>query len=182
VQLLLWAGYGTASMAGLMAIGHAVGIVVSAGATAATATAGPIIISLCNMGGAVTAGWMAGRVRLSALMIALPLVSSAALLLLAASPGVALALAALALIGFGYGAIITLYPLAVAERFGPAAAARIYGRVFIAWGLAGLAGPWTAGLLYDAAGDYSGATLLAAAVGLVSILCVKLLPRHPSAV
>ncbi len=180
VQVLLWAGYGTAAMAGLMAIGHAVGMVVSAGATLATATAGPVIVSFCNMTGAVTAGWMVDRVRVTSLMVVLPLVSSGALLLLAAAPGVAPTLGALAAIGYCYGAIITLYPVAVAERFGARAAARIYGRVFIAWGLAGLAGPWTAGLLYDRGGDYTGATLLAAAVGLVSILCVRLLPAQPS--
>jgi len=132
------------------------------------------------MSGAVTAGWMVDRVRVTSLMAVLPLVSFGALLLLAAAPGVAPTLGALAAIGYCYGAIITLYPVAVAERFGARAAARIYGRVFIAWGLAGLAGPWTAGLLYDRGGDYTGATLLAAAVGLVSILCVRLLPAQPS--
>jgi OFA family oxalate/formate antiporter-like MFS transporter len=179
-QFLLWAGYGTAAMAGLMAVGHAVGIVVSVGATLATATAGLVIVSFCNMIGAVTAGWMVDRVRVTSLMMALPLVSSGALLFLAAAPGVMWTLGALAVVGYCYGAVITLYPVAVAERFGADAAARIYGRVFTAWGLAGLAGPWTAGLLYDRDGDYSAATLLAAAVGLGSILCVRLLPAKPS--
>ncbi len=176
VTFLLFAGYGTAAMAGLMALGHGVGIVVSAGATLATATAGPVIVSFCNLIGAVMAGWMVDRVRARSLMMAIPLVSSGALLVLAAAPGLAAALAALAVIGFCYGAIITLYPAAVANLFGVGAAARIYGRVFVAWGLAGLAGPWAAGLLYDRAGDYSLATLLAATAGLASILFVWRLP------
>ena len=177
VQVLLWAGYGTAAMAGLMALGHAVGIVVSAGATPAAATAGPIIVSFSNMIGAITAGWIVDRVRSPSLMMVLPLISSAALLFLATGPSVIPTLGSLAVIGYSYGAIITLYPVAVAERFGQDAAARIYGRIFIAWGLAGLAGPWVAGLLYDRGGDYTQATFLAAVVGLVSILCVWLLPK-----
>ena len=47
--------------------------------------------------------------------------------------------------------------------------ARIYGRVFTAWGAAGLLGPWLAGVLFDLSGDYRIALLVAAAIGLGSV-------------
>jgi len=47
---------------------------------------------------------------------------------------------ALGLIGYCYGAIIAIYPVAVVDVFGTLAAPRIYGQVFTAWGLAGLVG------------------------------------------
>ena len=72
-----------------------------------------------------------------------------------------------------YGAIIAAYPVAVITCFGAPASPRIYGRVFTAWGLAGVVGPWVAGWLYDTSGDYQRAltiavvsSVIAAAVGL----------------
>lgn len=179
VQRLLWLGYGAGCMAGLMAIGHATGIVASAGGGAALIAAGPVSIALASMGGGVAAGWLADRVQLAALLKLLPLLSACALLLLSFSPGVAAVMGALVLVGGSYGALIAAYPVAVSDRFGPRASARIYGRVFTAWGLAGLVGPWGAGALFDLFGDYDLAMGLAGAVSLVSLACMVSLQGKP---
>jgi OFA family oxalate/formate antiporter-like MFS transporter len=73
----------------------------------------------------------------------------------------------LAIAGFAYGAIIAIYPVAIAACFGEDGA-RAYGRVFIAWGVAGLLAPWCAGVIYDARGEYDLAMLIAALVALLS--------------
>ncbi len=73
--------------------------------------------------------------------------------------------------GFGYGAIIAVYPVAIANRFG-AAGPRVYGRVFTAWGFAGLAAPWAAGAIYDLEASYTAALVVAAAISTVSALLV----------
>ena len=86
---------------------------------------------------------------------------------------------AFSVVGFAYGAIIAVYPAAVTAHYGAARSARVYGRVFTAWGLAGLAGPWLAGALYDLSGTYSVALGLAALAGVVSACFAFALPSLP---
>jgi OFA family oxalate/formate antiporter-like MFS transporter len=74
----------------------------------------------------------------------------------------------LGVVGFAYGGIIATYPAAIAILFpgedGPLAS----GRIFTAWGTAGLLAPWLAGQFYDWNGSYTPALLLAAGLGIVS--------------
>ena len=100
-------------------------------------------------------------------LVGLPLVSAIALLGIGLSDDAALTLALLAIVGFAYGAIIAIYPVAISICFGDGGA-QAYGRVFIAWGLAGLVAPWCAGFIYDVRGEYGLAMLIAALVALVS--------------
>ena len=67
--------------------------------------------------------------------------------------------------------------MAVAARFGPARFAKVYGRVFTAWGAAGLAAPWIAGALYNVSGTYTVALVLAACAALFSALNAALTRR-----
>jgi hypothetical protein len=108
----------------------------------------------------------------------LPVLSSGVLLLLAQGGTPVTALACLGLIGVAYGALVVVYPTAVAVYFGILAGGRIYGRVCIAWGVAGFAAPWFAGMLFDRTGGYSTALTVAAATGIASALAVRLLPRQ----
>jgi len=84
-------------------------------------------------------------------------------------------LISLSVIGFAYGGTIAAYPAAIAKLFGIKDSARIYGRVFTAWGCAGLLGPWFAGFLFDISRDYQLALIIAATFGLVSALAMVLL-------
>jgi MFS family permease len=108
----------------------------------------------------------------------LPLISAAALLALAGIGGPALVLVCLGAVGFAYGAIIAAYPAAIAKLFGPADSTRAYGRVFTAWGAAGLAAPWLAGVLFDRSGGYGAALGVAAGLGLVSAVAAAAGPRR----
>ena len=119
------------------------------------------------LGGFVMAA-LADRWPVRRLLVLLPLLSALVLAGLAASDSGGLAVAGLAAVGFCYGAIIAVYPVATANCYGPDLAARAYGRVFIAWGLAGLGGPWIAGAIYDAGQSYGPALTLAAAAALLS--------------
>jgi len=166
---LLWTGYGAGVAAGLMAIGHAAGIARSMGLEGGPWLA-PMVIALCNMGGSVSGGWMCDRIAPARLLTGLPLASAAALLVLAVTGSAGLVLICLGAIGFAYGALIAVYPAVIAKRFGPADSTRAYGRVFTAWGAAGLAAPWLAGALYDRNGDYGAALAVAAGLGLASAI------------
>ena len=78
----------------------------------------------------------------------------------------------LVIIAFAYGAVIAVYPLAVARSFGEDGYPPAYGRVFTAWGTAGLVGPFGAGLLFEATGTYRVPLLVAAAAAIGSTITV----------
>ena len=177
VQVLLWFGYGSGSLAGLMVLGHATGIVQSAGGSSAMAVTGAMVIALGNMIGGLLAGLLADRIRISLLLILLPLLSSIALLLALNDMSALLLLCVLTVVGFSYGAIIAIYPVAVLAIFGSAASSRIYGRVFTSWGFVGLLGPWLAGYFYDASGQYTLAISAALGSSVLSILMAFTIAR-----
>ena len=174
--LRLWIGYGFGAAAGLMAIGHATGIVSDNGGSAELTVLGAMLISVGNAIGGILAGYLADRINARRLLLALPLLSALALGLLLTVSEPRLALAILTVIGFSYGAIIVVYPTAVATLFGAKEAARVYGLVFTAWGIAGLGAPWLAGFLYDSSGTYQSALAIAILTGLVSFAAAFGLP------
>ena len=166
--LLLWLAYGSAVTAGLMAIGHATGIAQEGGVSSDLILAAPIILAVFNMGGSLLGGWMADRFSTRLVLTTLPLISAISLFALSQIVKGNYVLMGLAATGFIYGAIIAVYPTVINQRFGAIEGIRVYGKVFTAWGFAGLFGPWLAGTLYDQYTDYSIALLVAAATGLLS--------------
>jgi len=165
---MLWLGFGFGCAAGLMAISHAAGVVTATGGSSHQAVTGVMLIGFGNAAGGFLIAWLADRLSLRLLLVGLPIVSAACLVALgfAASPEAAIAL--LGAVGLAYGAIIALYPIATSYRFGLERTARIYGIVFTAWGVVGFAGPWLAGIAYDADGVYRTALLAAAVAAAVS--------------
>ena len=168
-RLLLqyWFAYMTAVFAGLMAIGHAAGIAQAQGAGLQLAAWAAVSVGVGSALGGFVAGALVDRWPLPRFLVGLPLLSAAALLGIGAGSSALPTLALLACVGFAYGSIIAIYPVAIAVCFG-AGGARAYGRVFIAWGLAGLLAPWCAGAIFDLRDGYGLAMLIAALVALVS--------------
>ena len=173
----LWLAYGSAVAAGLMAIGHATGIAFDAGLSPALLVAAPMVLAICNMAGSLSGGWLTDQLDPRPLLVGLPVLSALALAALALGliPG---ALAGLGVIGLAYGAVISVYPAVIARSFGVAVGVLVYGRVFTAWAVAGLGGPWLAGSLFDTTGGYALALWLAAGISLVSAV-VALMVRLP---
>lgn len=168
---LIWVGYGAAVAGGLMLIGHAAGVVRAAGAETPD-WAAPVIIAGCNLAGSLIAGKLVDRTPQARLLIGLPLLSAAALLVLSATEGEAILILCLGVVGFAYGGVIAAYPAAIAKLFGLLDSPLVYGRIFTAWGAAGLAAPWLAGQLYDWSGTYQTALMTAAVLGGVSSLSI----------
>lgn len=165
---LCWLIYGTGVAAGLMAMGHAAGIVLAAEGTTEDGVRGVIALTFANALGGFSAGYLADRQPGHILLCLLGVLSAAALLALALTSEVIFVIAALAMVGFCYGAIIALFPIVTAILFGRDAYALAYGRIFTSWGLAGLAAPWFAGILFSETGSYNLALVIAAILALIS--------------
>ena len=131
------------------------------------------MIGVGSAAGRFLAGWLVDRRPISHFLIGLPLLSAVSLLLLSMveSPGLVIALLTVA--GFAYGSIIAVYPVAISIYFGEQGP-KVYGRVFTAWGFAGLAAPWTAGLIYDMQSNYRLALIAASLTALLSAITVRI--------
>ena len=162
-----WFAYLTAVFAGLMAIGHAAAIAQARGADSELATWTAMTVGFGSALGGFVAGGLVDRWPLARFLVGLPLMSALALLAMAAGSDALSTLLLLGIVGFSYGSIIAIYPVAIADVFGEQGP-RAYGRVFIAWGIAGLVAPWSAGILYDGTGGYRTALVIAAVVALAS--------------
>ena len=174
--ILLWLGYGSGVAAGLMAIGHATGIAKTNGLIDNLWIA-PIVIAIFNMTGSLAAGWFIDRTRPVFILAGLAALSSATLFVLSSTSNTSLTLAGLGMIGLTYGALIAAYPASISKLFGVIEGTRIYGRVFTAWGTAGLLAPWFAGLLYDYNQNYTIALTIAAVLGAISAISILILYR-----
>lgn len=159
----IWLAYGGGVAAGLMAIGHAAGIAESAGFTGWHA---PAILAVFNLAGSLTAGHLMDRAQPKRVIVALAALSAASLAALAAWPAATLLF--LSMVGFAYGGTIAAYPAAIARLFPGDMGPRAYGRVFTAWGTAGLLAPWAAGRVYDVSGGYTAALTAASLLALGS--------------
>jgi|TARA_B100001105_G_scaffold19230_1_gene13951 OFA family oxalate/formate antiporter-like MFS transporter len=152
-----------------MALGHGAAIVDEAGGPAAAAVA---LAGLASASGGVWIALIADRTETDRLLRRLPVGSAGVLALAAMAPNGVVMVVALAGIAFAYGAVIAVYPLAVARSFGEDGYPPAYGRVFTAWGTAGLVGPFGAGLLFEATGTYRVPLLVAAAAAIGSTITV----------
>ncbi|MGI9436699.1 MAG: hypothetical protein ACR2Q4_18035, partial [Geminicoccaceae bacterium] len=165
---LCWLIYGSGVAAGLMAMGHAAGIVTAAGGTSTESVRGAVAITFANALGGFGIGYLADRQPAPRLLIALGAASASALLVLAITDNASLILISLAVVGFTYGSIIALFPIVTSLIFGRGNYALAYGRTFTSWGLAGFVAPWLAGVLYGHTGGYGIALVIAALLAALS--------------
>lgn len=156
----IWLAYFGGVMAGLMVIGHAAGIATTLDPNSAMWVA-PAVVAGCNLVGSLLGGMAVDRMAARWVVGGFATITAGALLSLAVIGAPAI-LVSLGLVGFAYGGTIAAWPSVISKRVGMAQSAKIYGRVFTAWGIAGVAGPWLAGTLYDGTGSYGIALVIAA--------------------
>ncbi|MEM7376775.1 MAG: MFS transporter [Pseudomonadota bacterium] len=174
----LWVAYGAAVLAGLMVIGHAFALAQWKGLGTAAAAWATTAVAFGNMLGGFAAGPASDRIASRTLLTGLPMLTAGGLIALTVSSAGPV-FVALGVVGFSYGALIAVYPVAVSDRFGDVAAPRVYGQVFTAWGVAGLVGPWASGWVYVQTGTYSVALTLAVVLSGVSACVIwQFLPRR----
>ncbi|MGY1637839.1 MFS transporter [Geodermatophilus sp. SYSU D00742] len=176
----LWVLFAGGAAPGLVLFATAAPLAAARGLGPAAAGAAVSLLAAGNLAGRLAAGWWSDVVgRLPALATALA-VTVAAVAALAASAAPAVVLPAFAAVGLAYGAVSALVPAATADRVGADAFPAVYGRVFTAWGCAGLLAPLLAGAV-AAAGSQRPAALLVLVLPVVpAALAVLVLARRPA--
>jgi nitrate/nitrite transporter NarK len=166
---LLWAMYAFASGAGLMIIGNITTI-----AKLGKIEAGFILVALLAIGnaaGRIIAGMLSDRIGRIWTMFIIFLFQAGLMMVLRTGLTDMIAFVIVSmLLGFNYGACLSVFPSAVKDNFGLKNFGINYGLVFTAWGVGGFVFPLFAGKLFEAVrkttgtGSYNDAYLTAAAV------------------
>ncbi|MBN9235702.1 hypothetical protein QV13_06840 [Mesorhizobium hungaricum] len=142
---------------GLMTISQLAGIV-SSHALDALVGYSLSILTLGYLVGSLFGGYAARSLgSWRALLLASAVTALGLIFLSLATP--ASALVGAACIGATFGSSASLMPTLIGELYGSERIGEIYGRLMISYGLAGLAGPWGSGVLYDTFGGYGPAVM-----------------------
>jgi MFS family permease len=167
---LLWLLFFLSSLVGVMTLAHAAPMAASFRGGERHLALGVSLVALGNVAGRFAGGWLSDRLSPRILLCGAPALSAAALAVLIAMPRLDVLLASLCLVGAGYGCIAGCLPAIVSRAYGNHAMASLFGPIFTAWGVAGLAGPYLAGKLFDGHGDYTTAIVAAAFTAVAAAL------------
>ncbi|MFA6315988.1 MAG: MFS transporter, partial [Elusimicrobiota bacterium] len=170
---LLWIMFACGAGAGLMIIANITTI-----AKLGNIEAGFILVALLavgNAGGRIVAG-MASDIlgRLWTMFLIFVFQACLMLVLRAGLSNMAAFVVVSMLLGFNYGACLSVFPSAAKDYFGLKNFGVNYGLVFTAWGVGGLVFPLAAGRMFEAAraatgsGSYNAAYLMAASLLVVA--------------
>jgi MFS family permease len=154
----LWLQYACAATAGLMIIGHMAKIVaVQSGNSIKLGFVFVALLATFNASGRVIAGVVSdyvGRVVTIALVC---LLQALAMFFFSGIATVLGFVVGSAVVGFCYGACLSLFPATASDYWGTKNLGLNYGLLFTAWGVGGVFGPMLAGKIADATGSYAGA-------------------------
>jgi len=154
----LWLQYACAATAGLMIIGHLAKIVaVQSGGTIQSGFLFVALLAVFNAGGRVAAGVASDRIGRMITLAFVCLVQAINLFFFTNYETTAGFLIGSALVGFNYGACLSLFPASAADHWGTRSLGLNYGILFTAWGVGGVFGPVLAGKIADATGSYQAA-------------------------
>ena len=169
----LWFGYFLGVFAGLMAIGHAVPLIISFGGSTLTAVSAITLMTLGSAIAGIYAGWLVDRYGCKRPLLVILIINCLALIGLSTITNIHLLLVLLVTIASLYGAVIAIYPTLVNHFVGSELSAKIYGRVFTAWGAAGLISPSLAGWLFEKNNNYDTSILFALSLSVISVLIIS---------
>ena len=169
------------AFAGMMIISQASPIAQQMmGFTPAAAAAVVSLLALFNMLGRLASGTLSDRLgALGTMRLTFGVSILAGILLFFCKEGTtALFYIGLALAGFGFGSIMGIYPGFTAKTFGRKYNSVNYGIMFIGFALAGILGPMIMNAIKSGTGNYQGAFLVAAALGVVGEILIALLGKE----
>jgi MFS family permease len=174
---LLWLLFFLSSLVGVMVLAHAAPLAESIRDGDRNLAMAVALVALGNAAGRLAGGWLSDRLRPRTLLCGAPALNALALAAVLWVPTIDILLMALCAVGVGYGCIAASLPAIVANSYGVCRLASLYGRLFTAWGAAGVAAPYLGGVFFDRTGDYTMAIAAAAITSLVAVL-LGLAYRH----
>lgn len=184
---LLWVVFGACSAPTLFTFAHAADAARARGASLTAAAVAVAVLSAGNLAGRLAGGWTADRLGSVNGLLAVAAIKTAGYVLLAAVAGAGIVVPVFFVLGAAYGAVSALSPAATADLVGSERLAGTYGKVFSAWGVAGLTAPAAGGWLVESTASYETAFLagaVAAALAVAGALMLRRAERqadpHPS--
>jgi OFA family oxalate/formate antiporter-like MFS transporter len=179
---LLWLMYACSAFAGLMIIGHMAKIAAVQMSGTELGFLLVAVLAVGNAAGRVVAGIASDKIGGIRTMLIVFVLQAGMMALLSIADTTSVLVPTAALVGFGYGANLSLFPSTTAGYFGTRHLGVNYGLVFTAWGVGGVFGSMTAGSIVDSTGGYAIAYAAAAILCLIAAgLTFVTKPPGPSA-
>jgi OFA family oxalate/formate antiporter-like MFS transporter len=176
---LLWIMYCFAAGAGLMIIGKLAKIVdLQAGIKAGFIFVA--FLAVGNAAGRVIAGVLSDKIGRTWTMFGVFVFQAVLMFLLRGLDTYGTLFLASVLIGFNYGANLSVFPSATKDYFGLKNFGVNYGFVFTAWGVGGILGPILSGRIFDAYKNFHSAYMIAS-VCLIVAAMLTFVTRAPRA-
>ena len=168
---LLWLQYAFGATAGLMIIGHLAKIVAAQSNNAIQS--GFVFVALLavfNAAGRIVAGVVSDRIGRTVTLVSVFLLQASNMIFFSGFSTFTGFVTGSAVVGFSYGACLSLFPATAADRWGTKNLGLNYGILFTAWGVGGVFGPILAGRIADATGSYQLAYQIAAGLLMLATL------------
>lgn len=165
----LWTMFAFASSAGLMIIGN-IATIAKSQANMENGFYLVGLLAIFNAGGRLAAGFLSDKLGRVRTMMAVFVLQGVNMLLFAGYSTPLAITVGTALAGIGYGALLSLFPSAVADYYGVKNFGGNYGILYTAWGIAGTIGPIIAGIVVDKTGAYNMAYLISAGLLAVALI------------
>ncbi len=176
---LLWIMFVFAAGAGLMVIGKLAKIVdLQAGIKAGFIFVAMLAVG--NAGGRIVAGVLSDKIGRTWTMFIVFVFQAVLMFSLRGLDTYGTLFIASVLIGFNYGANLSVFPSATKDYYGLKNFGVNYGFVFTAWGVGGVLGPILSGYIYDSSKNFHNAYFIAAVCLLVAA-CLTFVTRAPKA-
>jgi len=182
----LYIQYACAATAGLMIIGHLAKIVaVQSGNTITIGFLFVALLAIFNASGRVVAGIVSDYIGRIITLVFVFIMQTTIMAFFPQFSTIAGFMIGSAMVGFNYGACLSLFPATTADYWGTKNLGMNYGILFTSWGVGGVFGPMLAGAIADASGSYAmayyiacGLLAFAAFLGMASYISVSVsLPR-----
>lgn len=166
---MVWTTFAFGTFAGLLVIGQlsAIGIEQAGIPNPFTLT---ILYAICNAGGRIIWGIISDRIGTKTSMTSMFLLQVVAFLLMPYLKTPLTLMAGIAVVGFTFGGMLTVFPSITASFYGIKNLGLNYGLVITAWGIGGVFGPLVGGMVRDATGTYAFSYLVSAVLSLLGAL------------
>jgi MFS family permease len=171
----LYLQYACAATAGLMIIGHLAKIVsVQSGNTVKIGFLFVALLAIFNAGGRVVAGIVSDYIGRIITIAFVCFLQAVIMVFFSQLSTVNAFILGSAMVGFNYGACLSLFPATTADYWGTRNLGLNYGILFTAWGVGGVLGPILAGKIADATGSYTMAYHIASGLLIFASLLAAL--------